>query len=329
MSSNSNSNFENNDFNYVFLNSEEYWNLPSYIEENKYNLEEDDKNCLINMNLSDFIVGGSKTTGLTDFVNEDEKNYSNISNILNHEKIKKKIQFLNKKTNNSIIEMNISNDKKEENIRKKDFISNEKKKQGRKNKCSNEKGKKNKFDFYNMLHTIKVYVNQCIISILNGFLKLEKKGKTIKKILGQITKDCTINLNKTLFNSKIKDIISTKISCKCKNFNEDYNEQVINDLLLNTSNDKIKYFLNLTYEKFIFEVFLKFNESEFFKEFNFENNYLFKSINLEGKEEYEEMIQKGIIKQLEIRKPRKRKNENYRKTFILNMKEKGNNIFDN
>ena len=41
------------------------------------------------------------------------------------------------------------------------------------------------------------------------------------------------------------------------------------------------------------------------------------------------MIQKGIIKQLEKRKPRKRKNENYRKTFILNMKEKGNNIFDN
>ena len=127
MSSNSNSNFENHDFNYESINYDD-WNCPSGLEENKYNWEEDDKNCLINMNLSDFIVRGSKTTGLTDFVNEDEKNYSNISNILNHEKIKNKNQFLNKKTNNSIIEMNISNDKKEENIRKKDFISNEKKK---------------------------------------------------------------------------------------------------------------------------------------------------------------------------------------------------------
>ena len=215
---------------------------------------------------------------------------------------------------------------KNENIKNREILQNkEKKKRGRREKNSVVKGEHTKFEFFNMLHKIKVFSNKCIITTINGFLKLEKKNKTIKKNLGQITKDRTITLNKLLLKTKIKDIISSKISCKFTKYNENYNEQVINDLLLTTSNEKIKYILNLTYRNFITNIFLKYNEEEFFQEFNFENKDLFKSINLENKERYYDII-KDIDKELEKKKPRNRKKEDYRNEFILNMKDKEINL---
>ena len=316
-----------------------YSNYSDYIYENQFlnsedintfnsnPFEYDDMLSPISKGLKTIEEIFSKTTGITDnFVNEDKKENNNINipekNFLNQEKIEiiinkdEKSQFLNKKKKNTAIKTFSPDDMEDENIKQNEIC--QKQKRGRKSKNSDEIGKKTKYDFFNMLHKVKVIINKCIVCSINGFLKLEKKKKTIKKILGQITKDSSVNLNLYLFNSKIKDIISSKISCKFKKFNENYNEQVINDLLSNTSNEKIKTFLNLTYENFIHEVFLKFNESEFYNEFNFENNYLFKSINLEGKDQYYNMLI-NAKKQLENKKPRNRNEENYRKTFISHM----------
>ena len=272
MNDNFDYNYENNiDFESINLNEYNINPFQGNNEDDRFYSLSDSCKKLIEHGISKLI-----TTGITDNVceefEENNKNYRDFNeqffikeeNNLSNEN--ENFQFLNKKRNNTTIKNSLSDVMKNENIKNREILQNkEKKKRGRREKNSVVKGEHTKFEFFNMLHKIKVFSNKCIITTINGFLKLEKKNKTIKKKLGQITKDRTITLNKLLLKSKIKDIISSKISCKFTKYNENYNEQVINDLLLTTSNEKIKYILNLTYENFIKNIFLKYNEEEFFQ----------------------------------------------------------------
>lgn len=331
MSENSDYNYENNGFESIDLKE---YNSKVFIgndEDDRISFLSDSCKNLIEHGISNLITGMTGMTDNLDFkeiykndINSTEKLIVNEENSVSNEN--ENLQFLNQKRNNTTIKNSLSDVMKNENIKNREILQNkEKKKRGRREKNSVVKGEHTKFEFFNMLHKIKVFSNKCIITTINGFLKLEKKNKTIKKNLGQITKDRTITLNKLLLKTKIKDIISSKISCKFTKYNENYNEQVINDLLLTTSNEKIKYILNLTYENFITNIFSKYNEEEFFQEFNFENKDLFKSINLENKKRYYDII-KDIYKELENKKPRNRKKEDYRNEFILNMKDKEINL---
>jgi hypothetical protein len=240
MSENSDYNYENNGFESIDLKE---YNSKVFIgndEDDRISFLSDSCKNLIEHGISNLITGMTGMTDNLDFegiykndINSTEKLIVNEENSVSNEN--ENLQFLNQKRNNTTIKNSLSDVMKNENIKNREILQNkEKKKRGRREKNSVVKGEHTKFEFFNMLHKIKVFSNKCIITTINGFLKLEKKNKTIKKNLGQITKDRTITLNKLLLKSKIKDIISSKISCKFTKYNENYNEQVINDLLLTT-----------------------------------------------------------------------------------------------
>ena len=244
-------------------------------------------------------------------INEDQ--FTDINFNINTEKNNTKIEenFPSKSTNLSI---EINNDKNTKNdleknltpVKKTYFEINFKKKIGRKPKTSVAKSVHTKFSHDNILRKIKVKFLHKIINFMNRLIitKYSKKIHMLKHLKGKISQDNSINFNKMLLTSKLKDVFSSnEINGKYKLFEKYYNKEIIQkiydekiteliDILEMTFLEAFNIFKNANpsdkldglekLDKVIEELKFKEKNEEYIKKFekvakNFENYYLNKA----------------------------------------------------
>ena len=242
--------------------------------------------------------------------NINKENKSEIINEINFN--------INKEKKNKIIDKDINSEstkeitiekkcEKEENnefLSKKRFFNNDiKKRTGRKPKILGSISYHTKFSTDNILRKIKVKFFHKIINYLNSIIisKYRTKINTLKNLKGDISQNNTINFNKQLLNSKLKDIfLNNKINGKFKIYESSYNKTIIEkiykeniqeliDILEITFLDAFKIFRDKNevqklnglekLDTVIEEIKSKDNNEDYIKKFreiamNFENNYL-------------------------------------------------------
>ena len=175
-----------------------------------------------------------------------KKEFTNSEPIYKNEEIINEINFnINKENKNITINKDINLEttkeitiekkgEKEENnefLSKKRFFNIDiKKKTGRKPKILGSISYHTKFSTDNILRKIKVKFFHKIINYLNSIIisKYRTKINTLKNLKGDISQNNTINFNKQLLNSKLKDIfLNNKINGKFKIYESSYNKTII------------------------------------------------------------------------------------------------------
>ena len=149
-------------------------------------------------------------------------------------------------------------------IKKRYFNVNSKKKTGRKPKYPVSNIEHTKYSDDNILRKIKVKFLQKLIKYINGKINPKYIGivKLLKPLKGEISQDNTINFNRQLMDSKLKDIFSNnEINGKFKLFEKDYNKNVIDEIYKNNIQEIINIF-ELTFLE-AFNIFRGTNENEF------------------------------------------------------------------
>jgi len=143
-------------------------------------------------------------------------------------------------------------------------VDSKKKKTGRKPKNPVSNVEHTKYSDDNILRKIKVkffhklvkYINNKITSKYNGIVKI------LKPLKGEISQDNTINFNRQLMDSKLKDIFSNnEINGKFKLYEKDYNKNVIDEIYQNNIQELINIF-ELTFLE-AFNIFRDKNETKF------------------------------------------------------------------
>ena len=120
-----------------------------------------------------------------------------------------------------------------------------------------------KFSHDNILRKIKVkffrkitnYINSIIISKYRNIINV------LKPLKGKISQNNSINFNKKLLKSKLKDIFLTyEINGKFKSFEKNYNKDIINKIY----NENIKELIDILEMTFleVFSIFRDLNETE-------------------------------------------------------------------
>ena len=140
------------------------------------------------------------------------------------------------------------------------------KKRGRKNKKSDENNIltviHDKFSNDNLKRKIKTHYHLFIVAFLNKISRYIL-GQTIRfgKISSFITQNITVEYNRRLLDTKIKDIV-TKISDK---YNDKDRNKIIVDLILNTADkdSEIIKFLNISYKDLFLNYYLKSTKKTF------------------------------------------------------------------
>ena len=149
-------------------------------------------------------------------------------------------------------------------VKKRYFNVNSKKKTGRKPKYPVSNIEHTKYSDDNILRKIKVKFLQKLIKYINGKIKPKYIGvvKLLKPLKGEISQDNTINFNRQLMDSKLKDIFSNnEINGKFKLCEKDYNKNVIDEIYKNNIQEIINIF-ELTFLE-AFNIFRGTNENEF------------------------------------------------------------------
>ena len=149
-------------------------------------------------------------------------------------------------------------------IKKRYFNVNSKKKTGRKPKYPVSNIEHTKYSDDNILRKIKVKFLQKLIKYINGKINPKYIGivKLLKPLKGEISQDNTINFNRQLMDSKLKDIFSNnEINGKFKLCEKDYNKNVIDEIYKNNIQEIINIF-ELTFLE-AFNIFRGTNENEF------------------------------------------------------------------
>lgn len=140
------------------------------------------------------------------------------------------------------------------------------KKRGRKNKKTDEDNIltviHDKFSNDNLKRKIKTHYHLFIVAFLNKISKY-LLGQTIKfgKISSSITQNITVEYNRRLLDTKIKDIV-IKISDK---YNDKDRNRIIVDLILNKADkdSEIIKFLNISYKDLFINYYLKSTKKTF------------------------------------------------------------------
>ena len=254
-----------------FTDSEPVIKKEEIINEINFNINKENKNKTINKDIN------LETTKEITIEKKGEKEENN--------------EFLEKEENNEFLS------------KKRFFNIDIKKKTGRKPKILGSISYHTKFSTDNILRKIKVKFFHKIINYLNSIIisKYRTKINTLKNLKGDISQNNTINFNKQLLNSKLKDIfLNNKINGKFKIYESSYNKTIIEkiykeniqeliDILEITFLDAFKIFRDKNevqklngLEKLdivIEEIKRKDNNEDYIKKFreiamNFENNYL-------------------------------------------------------
>ena len=254
-----------------FTNSEPIYKNEEIINEINFNINKENKNKIINKDIN------LETTKEITIEKKGEKEENN--------------EFLEKEENNEFLS------------KKRFFNIDIKKKTGRKPKILGSISYHTKFSHDNILRKIKVKFFHKIINYLNSIIisKYRTKINTLKNLKGDISQNNTINFNKQLLNSKLKDIfLNNKINGKFKIYESSYNKTIIEkiykeniqeliDILEITFFDAFKIFRDKNevqklnglekLDTVIEEIKSKDNNEDYIKKFreiamNFENNYL-------------------------------------------------------
>ena len=254
-----------------FTNSEPIYKNEEIINEINFNINKENKNKTINKDIN------LETTKEITIEKKGEKEENN--------------EFFEKEENNEFLS------------KKRFFNIDIKKKTGRKPKILGSISYHTKFSTDNILRKIKVKFFHKIINYLNSIIisKYRTKINTLKNLKGDISQNNTINFNKQLLNSKLKDIfLNNKINGKFKIYESSYNKTIIEkiykeniqeliDILEITFLDAFKIFRDKNevqklnglekLDTVIEEIKSKDNNEDYIKKFreiamNFENNYL-------------------------------------------------------
>ena len=190
--------------------------------------------------------------------NKNNENGKDIEEINIGDKKKKNIIFEENNINIKDSSINIHNGKKPKFLVNKNLLKNKKKK-GRKPKhLIYIISAHTKFSHDNILRKIKVkffhkitnYINSIIISKYRNIIDV------LKPLKGKIAQNNTINFNKKLLKSKLKDIFLTyEINGKYKSFNKNYNKDIIDKIY----NENIKELIDILEMTFL-EVFIIFRD---------------------------------------------------------------------
>jgi hypothetical protein len=114
-------------------------------------------------------------------------------------------------------------------------------------------GKHNKFSKDNLIRKIKSKLMTAILSYINSLLEkyyLQNEIKSVvllQKVDQKYIKDTRINFNIKLFNLKIKDIFSDRISLKYKALGRNFNKNLINKICQGKSQKNIIDTLEMTF----------------------------------------------------------------------------------
>ena len=254
-----------------FTNSEPIYKNEEIINEINFNINKENKNKTINKDIN------LETTKEITIEKKGEKEENN--------------EFLEKEENNEFLS------------KKRFFNIDIKKKTGRKPKILGSISYHTKFSTDNILRKIKVKFFHKIINYLNSIIisKYRTKINTLKNLKGDISQNNTINFNKQLLNSKLKDIfLNNEINGKFKIYESSHNKTIIEniykeniqeliDILDITFLDAFKIFRDKNevqklnglekLDTVIEEIKSKDNNEDYIKKFreiamNFENNYL-------------------------------------------------------
>ena len=246
--------------------------------------------CQINYNFYIFINDESKIADLKNSLHlfqpftrsHSIKTFSNLNTTKKENKVIIKENdeeiphSLNIQTNEDKIDISIAESKTKEMtsieipkekkflVKKRYFNVNSKKKTGRKPKYPVSNIEHTKYSDDNILRKIKVKFLQKLIKYINGKIKPKYIGvvKLLKPLKGEISQDNTINFNRQLLGSKLKDIFSNnEINGKFKLCEKDYNKNVIDEIYKNNIQEIINIF-ELTFLE-AFNIFRGTNENEF------------------------------------------------------------------
>ena len=249
-----------------------------------------EETCQINYNFYIFVNDESKISDLKKNLHlfqpftesHSIKTFSNLNTIKKENKVIIKESdeeiphSLNFQTNEEKIDITIAESKTKEMtsieipkekkflVKKRYFNVNSKKKTGRKSKNPVSNIEHTKFSDDNILRKIKVKFFQKLIKYINGKIKPKYFGvvKLLKPLKGEISQDNTINFNRQLMGSKLKDIFSNnEINGKFKLCEKDYNKNVIDEIYKNNIQEIINIF-ELTFLE-AFNIFRDTNENEF------------------------------------------------------------------
>ena len=133
------------------------------------------------------------------------------------------------------------------------------KKRGRKNKDdeSERNHDKNKLD--NMSVKSKTYFKKYLLTFINSKIKPKDfsfvindklySGDEVKllNITDENIRNTNVDYNKTLFNTKIRNILSDKISGRYKKYPENYNQEIINNIYGSKKGDDLKKIFDKTF----------------------------------------------------------------------------------
>ena len=148
-------------------------------------------------------------------------------------------------------------------------------------------------DVDNVFYKLKVHAMKSIYDILNKSYQINHKGK-FNKIAGDIIKDGKKDSNLEFFNSPIEKILLKRKSKRHDNSNNLENDEIIKY----TKEDKIgKRILEMKFDDYVKNIFMKYNKEDFIKEFRVESKSLYSVIDLpsEQKKTMKELVEFGII----------------------------------
>ena len=138
------------------------------------------------------------------------------------------------------------------------FTIKQKTKVGRKPKFSKTISEHTKFSHDNILRKIKVKFFHKLVNYLNSIIisKYHTRLRPLKPLIGKINQNNAINFNRTLLNTKLKDIFSLyEINGKFKLFEKNHNKSVIDKIY----GENIKELIDIL-EMTFFEVFKIFRD---------------------------------------------------------------------
>lgn len=149
----------------------------------------------------------------------------------------------------------------EENMDYINLYSNQKEKKnlGRKRKNCKERRNHTKFEINNMTRKLIVNFIKILLAFINNIIQIKIKNLTIKineeeLIINKIKNirhnqktDFTIRKINDLFNKKLEEILSEKITKKYINYPENYNQLVIKELCKDEKNQNIVSIFNSTF----------------------------------------------------------------------------------
>ena len=243
--------------NYYYISPDNYFQFLDLFKTNPHN--------------NNFLITQDKETPLDNsFLNKKRENNENVQENNKNEKEIEDFTFGINDQKYNVEEKNINLDNTKdltveiEKPKKKFlFTIKQKTKVGRKPKFSKTISEHTKFSHDNILRKIKVKFFHKLVNYLNSIIisKYHTRLRPLKPLIGKINQNNAINFNRTLLNTKLKDIFSLyEINGKFKLFDKNHNKSIINKIYEENIKELIDIFEMTFFE--VFKIFRDLNDTQ-------------------------------------------------------------------